>query len=277
MIKNIVKILPFLLLLGCKKIEEVPGNSAPVDPTVSNTLKENYVNKIYISVLERKPDSLEFRKAIQLLNQHNASAADRKQFLDSLFKDQGYNKVTYQIVKNNLLNNLDTASITKQINTFKTQLNPSNQLQIDRLLALQQVPADLSSGVITMTEVCKRCVNNYFYDQINMGTNNFATSIFQNLLLRFPSSSELSNASNMINGSYALLFFQWGESKDDFLNIFFSSTDYFEGQVTDLYIRYLYRKPNSEEMASLGAAYKSNLDYMALQKTILSSNEYLGI
>lgn len=61
------------------------------------------------------------------------------------------------------------------------------------------------------------------------------------------------------------------------MDIILNTGNYFESQVRELYLRYLFRQPSSEEMVQLGASYKANLDYKALQKSILSSDEYVGI
>ncbi|MBL0020761.1 MAG: hypothetical protein IPP17_31090 [Bacteroidetes bacterium] len=56
-----------------------------------------------------------------------------------------------------------------------------------------------------------------------------------------------------------------------------ASGDYDEGQVRDLFMRYLYRNPTTEEMESLSIQYHNNNDYKALQKAIMSSDQFLGI
>ena len=83
----------FLLVLvsSCKKDKEIiiDGNTPPPDGTIPNVVKENYVNKSYISVLGRKPTDSELLTGMTILNQHNLSVADRNQLLDAIFLKPG--------------------------------------------------------------------------------------------------------------------------------------------------------------------------------------------
>ena len=81
----------------------------------------------------------------------------------------------------------------------------------------------------------------------------------------------------MVDGNNAVLFLQSGNSKDDYLNIFTNSQSYFEGQVILLYIKYLNRVPNTLEMSNGTIEYMTTLDYTAVQRDILSTDEFIGI
>ena len=50
------------MLISCDKTEEVyiEGNVAPPDETIENVIIENYLNKLYISLLGRKATDEEF-------------------------------------------------------------------------------------------------------------------------------------------------------------------------------------------------------------------------
>ena len=112
--------LLILSLVSCRKGKEIliDDNTAPPDAAIPNVVKENYVNKSYISVLGRKPTGTELSAGIAMLNQHNLSAADRGQMLDDIFTKPGYNQRLYDISVAVLLNNLDTAGITANITLF---------------------------------------------------------------------------------------------------------------------------------------------------------------
>ena len=69
------------------------------------------------------------------------------------------------------------------------------------------------------------------YDEINMGTENFVVSIFQNFFHRYPTAAELYSASNMVDGNQSTIFNTNGSSKKDFIErrprkrpVFVSST-----------------------------------------------------
>ena len=81
----------------------------------------------------------------------------------------------------------------------------------------------------------------------------------------------------MVDGFEDVIFLQTGYDKDDFITIFFDANNYFEGQVRDLYLRYLFREPTSVEMSDKASAYKNSLNYKQLQKDILSTDEYIGL
>ena len=276
-----------ILVSSCKKDKEVivGDNTAPPDNTVPNVVIENYVNKSYISVLGRKPDATEMTSGKSILNQHNLSLADRNQLLDAIFLKPGYNQRLYDLSIATLLNNVDTALITQDIFIFTLLLTdtayqtqwPQIQIEKTKLEDLKKSVADLNSGTLSVIGLQKRCANNYFYDQINMGTENFVVSMFQNFLYRYPTDDELAQSTTMVDGQSAVVFLQTGTTKDDFLTIFFGCNNYFEGQVRDLYKKYLFREPTSVEMSDKATVYKNSVDYKALQKAILSTDEYAGI
>lgn len=280
-------LIVFIVFASCKKDKEilVDGNTAPPDGTISNVIKENYVNKTYISLLGRKPVASELSAGLTVLNQNNLSPANRIQFLDDVLSKPGYNQRLYDIAVADLLNNLDTAQVSQMIYVFGLLLTdpqyqqqwPQIQAEKTKLELLKSSVADLEAGTLDVIGLHQRCINNYFYDQLNMGTENFVVSMFQHFLYRYPTQNELDEGKKIVDGFSGVLFLQTGNNKNDFIQIFFGSTNYFEGQVRDLYKRYLFREPTSTESAEQAADYKSLKDYQELQKFILSTNEYVGI
>lgn len=282
-------LIVFTIWASCKKTEyktnEVGGNTAPPDPTIANVIKENYINKLYISVLGREPETNEFASAKNILDSTNLSKSGRELVIDLVFADQQYYPNQYNIARANLLNNLDTAEITQRIAVYNALLQsttyqyiwPYLQAELPKLVALKNIPSDLLSNTITIKGMQQRVIFNSFYDDLNMGTENFVVSMFQHFLNRYPTTAELSNGKNMVDGFNSTLFFEAGNSKDDFIRIFFSSSDYYEGQVTELYTRYLFRKPSSEEAQAGSSIYKATDNYKSLQKSILASDEFAGL
>lgn len=277
----------FLLFFSCKKTEEVlvNGNTAPPDYTISNITKENYVNKAYISVLGRKPTSSELSSGIAILNKNNLSIANREELVDTILAKPGYYERLYITNVNKLLNNLDTAQITQYIYVFDLLLQnstyqaqwPAIQIEKQKLITLKGSINDLKNGTINAIGLHKRMVNNFFYDQINMGTENFVVSNFQHFCFRYPTQVELDQSKLIVDGFEGILFLQSGKTKDDFINIFFSSENYYEGQVRDLYLRYLFREPSASESSTHAYTYKNTQNYKALQKGILVLDEYVGL
>ena len=280
-------IIVIVLFSACKKYETdtISGNVPPPDGPINNVTVENYVNKVYISVLGRKPDSVELNSGMSVLTKNNLSAANRTQFLDSVFNHPEYYDHLYNTALSDLLNSLDTNNIPQYLAIFQPLLLDSayiqswNQLrfEITRLDSMRVIPTELKSGAINAIEMQKRCINNYFYDQINMGAANFVISSFLHFLNRAPTTNELTQGENIVNGTPGTLFLQVGQSKQDYLAIFFSSLNYFEGEAVLLYNKYLFRNPTSVEMTNAATKFQSILDYIQLQKDILSTNEYIGI
>lgn len=288
--QNKILLLIFILatsFFSCKKNDEiiVANNTAPPDYTITNTTIENYVNKSYISLLGRKPDSIELSGSIAILKQNNLSAANRTAFLNMVLAKPTYSSHIYDINNIDLLNNLDTNEITGKILLFQFLLTDSTyvsfwtflQNEMNRLFVMQQILPQLQNGSANIIDLHRVFIDNDFYDEINMGSLNFVVSMYQNFLRRYPTENELNNGIAMVDGDFAIAFQQSGNSKADFISIFFSSNDYFEGQVRDLYLRYLFREPTSSESAIGTILYKNSNDYKALQRSILATNEFIGI
>jgi hypothetical protein len=279
----------FLGLHSCKKYEEelIPNNVPPPDSTISEVLMQTYINKAYISILGRKPTESEFSEGFALVKQGNLNEASRLVFLDIVMAKPEYYPHVYDLARQELLNDLDTAEVTFNKTLFEYLMTlPENaayvgqlQAEVNRLDSVQRIPSLLATNQpFVVAKMHKYCVDNYFYDQLNMGTFNFVTSCFEHFLFRAPSDIELYNGSRMVDGFSGTLFFEEGGTKNDFLTIFFRTGDnYFHGQVRELYQRYLFREPSSEETVELALQYRNTGDYKALQKKILSMDEYVGL
>lgn len=282
-----LSLLIILIFSACKKseIEQVPFNEAPKDKTISNVTIENYITRTYILTLGREPDSVEFNTAKSLLSGTMLDSASRQTFLDSVFNSIDYRPHVYEENRINLLNNADTAEFSNWIYLFQLFLRdtmyqlqwPYFQYEADRMIALRNAFPDYVNDSIEIDELHRRMCNNYLYDQINMGAANFVISTFGNLINRNPTASEQQSGISMVNGNNAILFLQSGSSKNDYLNIFTHSSDYYEGQVILLYLKYLNRVPGTVEMADGTLKYFTTKDYTAVQRDILSSDEFIGL
>ncbi len=278
--------LIFILLSfsACTHDETIQGNVAPPDPTIEDVTISNYVNRVYISVLGREPDGNEKSSGFNLLRGANLSSASRSQFLDVVFARPDYKDHLYTLARIDLLNNLDTAEIKLQLSTDSfalTVISDPNVIaiindQIIHLDSMRVISTDLQNGHLDATGMFMRCVYNYFYDQINMGTENFVKSVFQHFLLRSPTAYELAQSERMIDlGQPSILFLQSGQSKTDFVNIFFNSSGYAEGVVLNLYQHFLNRLPATAEMADETNVFQQTHSYERVQKDILSKDDYI--
>jgi hypothetical protein len=189
------------------------------------------------------------------------------------------------VADNQYLRSTDSATIAGQIALFQylitqpqyTSYVTQIQFEMARLDTLQNVINYMNAGQMDYKGMLKRVANNYFYDQINMGTENFVVSTYQNFLFRYPTASELSDAENMVNGLLSECFLHSGQSKEDYVRIFFNTADYYEGQVRFIFRQYLFREPTSAEMGYYSNIYQSSGDYKQLQLAVFSLDEFAGV
>ncbi|MCB9235435.1 MAG: hypothetical protein H6581_27515 [Bacteroidia bacterium] len=288
--RSIQPLLPLLLVLlwmGCSRDKEilVPDNTAPPDPTVENIVKENYVHRAYIGLLGRKATPTEYDHAYNLLDQANLSQSSREQMLTEIMARDEYSWNLYVQSNELLLDGTDTSEIQQTVLIYSLLLQDSAyapfwgilQEAITELNSILDAPGDLRDGIINHAQMQRRLVDNAIYDDLNMGSLNFVISLFQKLLQRFPTSDELDQGVLMVDGFSANVFLQNGDSKSEFLDIFFASKDYAEGQVRDVFSRFLFRDPTSTEMASYSQSLRNSQSYDQLLISVLSSDEYVGV
>lgn len=285
---------PWLLLIvllvifsSCTKHEEVliPNNVPPSDSTLSSIVIDTYVNKAYISILGRKPSDTEKAEGVSLLESAELSQTSRESFIQSVLDKPEYYENLYKQYYTYLLVNFDTAAITQNILIFQLLLTQPEyapfyealNYEITRLEELQDVYYQLAAGNITVAQMHRTLINNAFYDELNMGTENFVVATFEHFLSRYPTDSELAEATKIVDGLSGVLFFEIGTSKQEFLDIFFASEDYYGGQVKIVVNAYLFRQPTAEESAYYTTYYKNTGDYKGLLKKVLTTDEYVGI
>ena len=273
-----------VFLFSCTKTETlvVDNNTPPPDQTPQSFNREAYLNRVFISLIGRKPTNTEEASAFALIPDAAPTQAQLEALLETVFLNPGYVARSYDNARIDLLNNLDTAEISKTLATFDQIINSTTDpILIDqinrekiRLQEMLTIPADLSNGTLDRRGLHKRCIHNWFYDQINMGTANFVISSFQNFLFRPPTTSEQAQGISMVDGLSGTLFLSAGNSKTDYLTIFFNSQHYAEGQVKDAFRRYLFREPSANELSSYTVELFTDWNYNRLVKKLLSSTEY---
>jgi hypothetical protein len=243
------------------------------------------VVKSYISTLGREPSAQENEDGESALLAAGFSKDARKLFIQNIISKEEFNQNSYKIARAELLNNFDTAEINQQLYIYNLLLNdPQYALfydllnnEIQRLNQLQAVPQQMANGTLSIEGMLRRCVNNSFYDDINMGSENFVVSNFQHFLLRYPTISELEQGKLMVDGFEGTLLFKVGNSKNDFIDIIFNSDNFKEGIVRKLFTRYLFRIPTNDEVFVFTEKYKSSGSYKELTKEIMTTDEYSGL
>lgn len=275
--------LSAVFLVACEKdvIKEVRGNTPPEDPTISYNQRDQYIEKVYITLLGRKPDSTEHASARAFIDVNPQDSAIRYQWMGNLFLKRSASVKRWDDIRSELLESTDTTAIAELIFNLQVLMQsapPEQQFiyqnEIDRLERINYAADSLFAGVYTVVDLHRYSVDNYVYDQINMGTENFVVSVFDHFLYRYPTQYELESGKRIVDGFQDLLFLQSGQGKQDFLDIFFSSASYAEGQVRYVYLNYLFRDPSSSELIREKAHFISSHDFQDLQRRLLATDEY---
>jgi hypothetical protein len=284
------------IFFSCKKISHetvhenhvVSGNTIPNYSGVSTIQVHAYLNRIYIDLLGREADSAELVAKTNYLITNNFSANARDTIISQAIKDiqffpQFFIKTSSVVLNSTSKNDVYNEIIQYQyFETFDLQnhdtISANNDVvELDKLNKLYQSDSLLHLNQIDISEFYRRFIYNYFYDQINMGTENYVKSCFENLFHRDPTSAELSTSENMVNGmSSYTLFLQTGNCKGDFANITTHCTEFYQGLIITAYQNYLQRKPTDAEINSLINPLAQSKNYWNVMKTIMKTSEYAG-
>lgn len=282
----LIPLLTLALLAGCAKDEVlVHDNVPPPDGTIPTLVLENYVTKAYIALLGRKPSQAEENQAVTDLRTGNLNNASRIAMLSGIMANAEYRLKVLEFNSFKLLNGFDTAAVTEQIYQYEQLLSnptyqeywPYLQAEKDRMVELKNAQLGFIDGTVSAKNLRRALTYNNFYDQINMGTENFVVSTFNHFLYRNPTQAELENGKMMVDQIEGVLFGQVGTSKVHYLNALIASNDYHAGQVRELFVRYLFRVPTSEESAHFTGIYRNSGNFDQLQREILSLDEYIGL
>lgn len=271
---------------ACNKTEDiiVDNNVPPPDHTIDSSTMQIYVNKAYINILGREPLAWEKTSGINQLTDNNFSLANRIGFIQTVIGKSDYVRNQYDVARVEYLQNLDSLEIEQQIYQYEYFLTQPQyapfydiiNAELARIEPLKTIVYDFQNGIIDRRGMLRRCVDNYFYDQINMGSENFVVSTFQNFLFRYPTTSELTAGKAMVDGGVSSIFLESGKNKADYINIFFNTDDYYEGQVRYMFKKYLFREPSSAEINYYAGIYK-NGTYHDLEVAFFTLEEYAGI
>ncbi len=285
-IKNLSVLLIGFALYACQKDATlIVDNTAPPDNTIESIVARNFLNRAYIGLLGRKPTDSEFNDGLNTLNSNNMSMESRKTILNSITSQTEFRLKVLRDAKADYLRSITDADIDEMITVYNLLIqDPNNaifvpliQNEINRLQILKGLPNKVASGELNIRQMHKILVNNHFYDDFNMGSENFVTSTFQTFLFRYPTISELTNGVKMVDGFSAILFFKGGSSKNDYIEIFFEDDGYYEGRVRYVFNQFLFRTPNTEEFKKFTSIYKNSDDYAQLVVEILSLDEFAGL
>ena len=283
-----------LAFLSCRKEEKtdhqnliVSGNTPPPYNGISSILIDNYVNKLYVDLIGLNPDGITKSNTTSYLKENKLSLDSRNKVIDDILAMNEYDSRFYQVNADLMLNGMGYNEVQKTHDeyanlrdllyasgdTFTAQVV---EKEVDKLRLVLEAPQDYKTGTIGMGLYLYRMANNLIYDEINMGSENFVKACFENMFKRSPTTEELRNGVDMVDGQPVQLLLKAGRNKLDFLDIMTGNLEFFQGRILDAYRTYLLRNPDSQELSYLTDVFVQSDDYGMVQKEILTKDEYAG-
>ena len=295
-------IIPFIAALlvvlffgHCKKekletIHEnliIDSNAAPPYNGVTTLQIENYINKMYIDLAGRESSASEMAQKVDFLKQNKLSETARVTVIESIMASDDYHQRLFEINSSNMIQGADSVIIDEQAQLFAFVIDfllqngdtlSAQVIELDliRLTALQNAKSDFRNGAINISKYISRFINNSFYDEINMGTENFVKATFEDLFFRSPTSLELVNAKKMVDSQSSQIFLQDGNSKTDYIQIVTNTSEFYQGLVAGTFQILLVRNPTSLEVQTYSEKIKTTGKLESMQKEIIKSKEYAG-
>lgn len=295
---RICKIIIFVTLgislLSCKK-ETITthenlvadGNTPPNYNGVSTTQMKIYVNKMYVDLLGMQPSDSVLNEHAVYLKQMGLTLEARDTIIDLILLEDAYYERLFSVLSSKMLESTSRYQIEQEELTYDfvaAQLYASGdtltaqvaEVIRDQFTFLKESDSLYKVGNITLNEFYAAFCTNAIYDEINMGSLNFAISCFENYFYRAPSGQETTNSVDMIDGQSSPLLGTDGNSKFDFIEIITGSDEFYQGLVIDNFITYLSRNPSSYEMFAESNKIRVTDDLAELKKSILRTDEYAG-
>jgi hypothetical protein len=263
----------------------IEDNEAPPYSGITSIQIESYINRLYIDLLGREPTVSERMQARDYLKSNNLTATAREFVLNQLMATNEYHERFFTIQSGELLNGINTQDINNAMAFYTLLYNNATtannillmqfyQNEINRLTNLDQAISNYSIGQISINDFFASFINNPFFDDINMGSENFVIGSFEGLFKRLPTSAELAAGIQMVDGFSAQLLQKDGSGKGDFIDIMTTTPEFYQGLTINIYRQLLARDPNSQEMNNGTLSLSANGDYQLLQKEVLKSDEY---
>lgn len=265
----------------------IDGNQPPDITGVSIVQVNNYVNSLYIDLYGRTPTSEELSAGANALIESDYDSLSRLELVSDLMDSWEYYKNFNLLIAQQYLVDADSISMQYQIDYWEYVIDLYTATgddfevayytwELNRLLDLTTAHVELANGEITMNTYFRRYLDNYYYDQVNMGSLNFVISAFNNLFHRYPTNDEEASGVAMVDGTTEQLFLMDGSSKGDFMDIMTTTPEFNQGLIISAFTAFLARNPTAAEVDYFTQQLLAGEDYNAIKKTILISEEYAG-
>lgn len=263
----------------------VEGNTPPNYNGISTTQLKIYVNKMYVDLLGIQPNDSVLTAHAAYLKLNDVSLASRDTVIDVILTKNEYYDRLFNILSTKMLEGASRYTINQEVITYDfiaQQLYATGDTldaQIvevfrDQLIFLNNSDSLYRVGSITLNQFYAAFCTNTMYDEINMGSLNFAVSCFENYFYRQPTTMETNNSVEMVDGASKALLGSDGNSKQDFIDIITNSDEFYQGLVIDNYRTYLSRTPSSYETFVAAQTIKNTNSLTELKKSVLRTDEY---
>ncbi|MBC8046825.1 MAG: hypothetical protein H7Y00_08520 [Fimbriimonadaceae bacterium] len=278
---------------ACKKEElihenvTIPDNIPPGQDGVSDLKLNSYVNNLYIDMFGRAPTEEELSEAKTTLKDNNYNETSREDIITGIMSSYDYYKNINVLTSQKMLVSIDSLTIQYEIDLYEYTIYIAEltgdsvavfyyEYYLEKLVNLRDASVHLYNSSITINEYFKRYVDNIFYDDVNMGSENFVVSCFENLFHRQPTDDEMQSGIAMVDGEASMLFLVQGNSKDAFINIVGNALEFSQGQVLEAYQTLLARDPSSYEMNEYALQIQETGSFNEMKIDIFKSEEYAG-
>jgi len=275
------------------------NNTIPDYNEVPTILVQNYVNRLFIDLIGREPVDEEMDSEVAYLEENDLSESARQILVDKLMYDEtflagdssynfAYFQRIYNAAKARMIDGASENIILEAHNlafgqAYADSVNGNftsyeiNKTTYEKLQSVLDSKEELRTEEITIDELFRRLIDNSIYDQINMNSFNFVNASFDDLFYRYPTASEFENAYQIIDANQAgLLFDQVAQNKAEYLQILTTTSEYHEGMINWAYLSLLSREPSSNEVFTVIGSFQNDLNFSAVQRSILIKDEYAG-
>jgi len=275
------------------------NNTIPDYNEVPTILVQNYVNRLFIDLIGREPVDEEMDSEVAYLEENDLSESARQILVDKLMYDEtflagdssynfAYFQRIYNAAKARMIDGASENIILEAHNlafgqAYADSVNGNftsyeiNKTTYEKLQSVLESKEELRTEEITIDELFRRLIDNSIYDQINMNSFNFVNASFDDLFYRYPTASEFENAYQIIDANQAgLLFDQVAQNKAEYLQILTTTSEYHEGMINWAYLSLLSREPSSNEVFTVIGSFQNDLNFSAVQRSILIKDEYAG-
>ncbi len=290
-----------LVMVSCEKEETLINNSTnkiPVYSEIPTNIVENYVNRVFIDLINREPTDEELENHVIDLRNADLAISAREDLIELLMTDSTfregdisykylYHHWFYEKVKTRVLESAPDSEIQHEIglieqSILRDTLNGDSSQVPFKLSKLQKLQNVLDSDTlyyqdkIDFKEMFKYMVDNSVFDFLNMNTFNFINACFDYYFYRFPTEAEFNASFEIIEyNSASTILNAPASNKEEYIDALVNSREFNNGMVTWAYEKLtLKRPPTSLEMSGGILTLHYTNDFDKLLKDIMKSDEY---